>query len=164
MACYKTNPLRRENILTTYGRAFLFCLTFLVACFIPGIFYAFSEADLARLMSTKQCRWCNLHSADLSGAQLSGAQLSNASLSNASLSNANLSRANLSGDFLTNTNLSGTNLSDAYLADANLSNADLSGANLSGADLTNAIWTNGGKCEKGSNGECRLSDLLGQSK
>ena len=163
MTCYKTNPLRRENIPTIFGRAFLFCLTFLVFCLIPGIFYAFSEADLARLLSTKQCRWCNLHSADLSGAQLSGAQLSNASLSNARLSNANLSRANLSGAFLTNANLSGANLSDAYLADANLSNADLSGANLSGADLSGAIWTNGGKCEKGSNGECRLSDLLGKS-
>jgi uncharacterized protein YjbI with pentapeptide repeats len=162
LTCYKTNLLGRANIPTIYGRVFLFCLTFLVVCLIPGIFYAFSEADLARLLSTKQCRWCNLRNADLSGAQLSGAQLSNASLSNAKLSNANLSRANLSGAFLTNANLSGANLSDTYLADANLTNADLSGANLSGADLSGAIWTNGSKCEKNSNGECKLLNLLGE--
>jgi uncharacterized protein YjbI with pentapeptide repeats len=160
----KSNLLGRGYITTIYGRGFLFCFTFLVVCLIPSIFYAFSEADLARLLSTQQCRFCNLHSADLSGAQLSGAQLSNASLSHAKLSNANLSRANLSGAFLTNANLSGANLSDAYLANANLSNADLSGANLSGADLSGAIWTNGSKCEKGSNGECKLSNLLGEPK
>jgi uncharacterized protein YjbI with pentapeptide repeats len=161
---YNTNILGRGYIPAICGGPFLSCVIFIVVCLIPGISYPFSEADMAKLLSTKQCSWCNLHSGDLSGAQLSGAQLSNASLSNANLSNANLSRANLSGAFLTNANLSGANLSDAFLADANLSNADLSGANLSGADLSGAIWTNGSKCEKKSSGECKLSNLLGESK
>ena len=47
------NFLGHGNIPAIYGRVFLFCLTFLVVCLTPGIFYAFSEADLARLLSTK---------------------------------------------------------------------------------------------------------------
>ena len=125
MTCFKTNPLRRENIPTIYGRAFLFCLTLLVVCLIPGIFYAFSGAGIWP-------NFCQQNSVDgviytvpiFRVLSSSGAQLSNASLSNANLSNANLSRTNLSGAFLTNANLSGANLSDAFLADANLSNEE----------------------------------------
>jgi uncharacterized protein YjbI with pentapeptide repeats len=152
MACYKTNHF------------FLFVLTFLAVCFISDYSYAFSEADVTRLLSTKQCRFCNLHSADLSGAQLSDAQLPNSSLTSAQLSKANLSRANLSGAFLMNANLSGANLTEAFLSNANLSNANLSGADLSGADLSGAIWIDGTKCEKKSFGECKQLNLLGESK
>jgi uncharacterized protein YjbI with pentapeptide repeats len=164
LSCYKTNLLGHGYIPAMWGGPFLSCVIFIAVCLIPGVSYPFNEADLAKLLSTKQCSWCNLHSANLSGAQLPNASLSNASLSNANLSNANLSRANLSGAFLTSANLSGANLSDAFLADANLSNADLTDANLSNADLSGAIWTNGSKCEKKSSGECKLSNLLGESK
>jgi len=158
---YKTNLSGNKDIPTIYGRVFLSCLTFLIVCLIPGIFFAFSEADLARLLSSKECKFCNLHNADLSNAQLSGAQLSNAILNGAKLSNANLSRANLSEAFLTNADLSGANLTDAYLVNANLSNANLSDANLAGANLSGAIWTDKNKCDKNSYGECKRTSLDG---
>lgn len=165
MICHKTNQSEYGIIPALYdGSVLLSALAFFVICLIPEFSYAFNEADLTRLLSTKQCRFCNLHSANLSGANLADAQLSNSALTGAQLSKANLSRANLSGAFLTNANLSGANLTDAFLVDANLSNADLSDANLSGADLSNAIWTNGTKCEKKSFGECKQSDLLGKPK
>ena len=161
MIRYKTNLSGNKDIPTIYGRVFLSCLTFLVVCLIPDILYAFSEADLARLLSSKECKFCNLHNADLSNAQLSGAQLSNAILNSAKLSNANLSRANLSEAFLTNADLSGANLTDAYLVNANLSNANLSNANLAGANLSGVIWTDKNKCEKNSYGECKRTNLEG---
>jgi uncharacterized protein YjbI with pentapeptide repeats len=161
LTSHKTNQSRDKNIPATYGRAFLSCLTFLIVCFIPGISYAFSETDLARLLSSKECKFCNLHSADLSNAQLSGAQLAHASLNSAKLSNANLSRANLSDAFLLNADLSGANLTDAYLVNANLSNANLSGANLANANLSGAIWTDKIKCDKNSYGECKRTSLEG---
>lgn len=157
-------------VLTKYGfrkglwRSLFFCLSTLAAIFIPGISSAFNEADLSKLLSTKQCRWCNLHKAELSGAQLAGADLSNSTLVKAGLAKADLSRANLSGAFLTYANLTGANLSDAYLVKANLSGADLSDANLSGADLSGAIWTNGSRCEKDSIGGCKRPDLFGVPK
>jgi uncharacterized protein YjbI with pentapeptide repeats len=158
---HKPNLSGNKDIPTIYGRAFLSCLTFLMVCFIPGIFYAFSEADLARLLSSKECKFCNLLNADLSNAQLSGAQLSNATLNGAKLSNANLSRANLSEAFLTNADLSGANLTDAYLVNASLYNANLSNANLAGANLSGAIWTDKHKCDKDSYGECKRTSLDG---
>lgn len=143
---------------------FFSVFVFLFFNLIISTSFAFNEADVARLKTTKQCKWCNFQNADLSGEQLSGAELSNTSLTNANLSKANLSRANLSGSFLMNANLSGANLTDAFLANANLSNANLSGAELSGADLSGAIWTDGSKCEKKSFGECKQLNLLGESK
>jgi uncharacterized protein YjbI with pentapeptide repeats len=142
----------------------LFVSLFCVICFAASISFAFNEAHVAQLLSTKQCQWCNLQNADLTSAQLSGAQLSNTSLTGAQLSKANLTRANLSGAFLMNANLSDANLTDAFLASANLTNANLSGANLSGADLSGVIWLDGTKCEKKSIGECKQSNLLGESK
>lgn len=145
-------------------KIFFSVFAFLFFNFIISPSFAFNEADIARLKSTKHCKWCNLQNADLSGEQLSGAELSNTGLTNANLSKANLSRANLSGAFLMNANLTGANLTDAFLANANLSNANLSGAELSGADLSGAIWTDGSKCEKKSFGECKQLNLLGESK
>jgi len=146
------------------NRSYFSVLILLTVCFCYGHCSAFNEADLARLMSSKECKFCNLHSADLSGAQLVGAQLSNVILSHAKLSNANLSRANLSGAFLSRSDLSDANLTEAFLVDANLNQANISGANLTGADLSGAIWTNGTKCEKKSVGECKQADLLGKPK
>ena len=143
------------NARRSSGLLLVLCFGLIAQLLNSGVSYAFNEADLAKLLTTKQCQWCNLHHADLSGAQLPGAQLSSASLTGANLSGANLSSA-----FLNKANLSGANLSNAYLVDANLSNADLSRANLSDANLSSAIWTNGRKCEKNSYGECKLKDLL----
>jgi hypothetical protein len=140
---------------------YLSIIVLLIVCLSIATSFAFSEKDLARLLSSKECKFCNLHSADLSNAQLSGAQLSNASLNGAKLSNANLSRANLSEAFLTNADLSGANLTDAYLVNANLSNANLSNANLAGANLSGAIWTDKYKCDKDSYSECKRTSLDG---
>lgn len=148
----------------TKNKFFFSILAFLSFIFSSSVSLGFNEADIARLKSSKQCKWCNLQNAQLSGEQLSGAELSNTSLTNANLAKANLSKANLSGAFLMNANLSGANLTDAFLANANMSNANLSGTELSGADLSGAIWTNGSKCEKKSFGECKQSNLLGESK
>ena len=164
LRCFKTMALAGKDLRKVSGRSLFFCLGTLAVSFIPGILCAFNETDLAKLLSTKQCRWCNLHNADLSGAQLVVAELANATLVKAGLADANLSRANLSGAFLTNANLTGANLSDAYLVKANLSGADLSDANLSGADLSGAIWTNGARCEQDSIGECKRLDVFGVPK
>jgi uncharacterized protein YjbI with pentapeptide repeats len=146
------------------NKLFLSIFTFILVCSMFVVCFAFNEAHVAQLISTKQCKWCNLQNADFAGAQLPGAEISNSSLTNANLSKANLSRANLSGSFLMNANLSGANFTDAFLANANLSNADLTGTDFSGADLSGVIWTDGTKCEKKSIGECKQSDLLGKAK
>ena len=140
---------------------FLAISNILIIFLSMGTSFAFNEKDLARLLSSKECKFCNLHSADLSGVQLPGAQLSNCSLSHANLSNANLSRANLSGAFLSHANLSGANLTDAFMVDANLSDANLSDANLTGANLSGATWTDRQKCGKDSYGECKRASLEG---
>jgi uncharacterized protein YjbI with pentapeptide repeats len=161
---YKTHNSGCWNLAKIFFKVFLFALAFFVGCLTSDFSYAFNEADLARLLSTKQCQWCNLQDADLSGTQLSGAQLSNASLTSARLTNTNLSRTNLSGAFLMKANLTGAKLIDAFLVNANLSNANLTDADFSGADLSGAIWTDGTKCEKKSFGECKQSNLLGEPK
>lgn len=123
--------------------------------------------QVKQLLTTHECKNCNLDSADLSGtnlnhadlsganltnAKLSGADLNNADLSDTNLSNADLSNANLSTAQLTGAKLYIANLSNANLIDAklnnvnlvgaNLSNADLSGTNLSSANLNYATLTN----------------------
>lgn len=86
-------------------------------------------AHTQQLLSTKECKGCNLSQVGLVFAGLSGADLSEANLRNA-----NLSRADLSG-----VDLSGADLSGASLAGANLTGANLAGANLRGADLRDAL-------------------------
>jgi uncharacterized protein YjbI with pentapeptide repeats len=102
--------------------------------------HAFKQADLDKLLSTKECQWCDLHGANLSGADLHGANLSSANLTGANLSKANLAGANLAGTYLRNSNLSG--------------------ANLTGADLSEAVWVEGRKCPKESIGECKAVRLF----
>ncbi len=89
-------------------------------------------SDLRKLLSTKECRNC-----DLTGSGLVMANLSGAKLSGVNFSGANLSRADLSG-----ANLIGADLSGASLYGANLSGANLIGANLNGTDLRNAYLHN----------------------
>ncbi len=101
---------------------------------------AWNQADLDKLLETKECKGCDLSGALLYGEDLSGADLMGANLLAAQMPGANLSGANLTG--------------------ANLHQADLNGANLSGANLTNAnliwaTWTDGRRCAEGSIGECK---------
>jgi uncharacterized protein YjbI with pentapeptide repeats len=57
----------------------LFFVISIIATFslMSNLSYAFSQADLDKLLATKRCEWCDLRNADLSGAQLSGATISN---------------------------------------------------------------------------------------
>ena len=91
---------------------------------------AWNQADLDKLLETKECKGCDLSGALLYGEDLSGADLR------------------------------GANLLAAQMPGANLSDANLSGANLHQADLTNAnliwaTWTDGRQCSEGSIGECK---------
>ncbi len=115
--------------------------TFLCVCATAA--RAYEEADLRRLLETKECPGC-----DLSGAPLEGADLRDAELLGANLSDADLWGANLFGAYLSNADLTGAYLRDADLRGAVLRRADLwradlrranlTGANLIGADLSNA--------------------------
>lgn len=87
---------------------------------------------LQKLLSTHDCRQC-----DLSNGGFTFANFSKANLQGADFSNANLSRANLSF-----ADLSGANLTGASLYGANLTGAKLNGTVLFGADLRNAYLTN----------------------
>ncbi|MDD5008876.1 MAG: pentapeptide repeat-containing protein [Syntrophorhabdaceae bacterium] len=174
MATNETKPAGRTGIMQGTTMSGIFFIV-IILCSIPHTSCAFKQKDLDKLMTTKQCEWCDLRNADLSGAQLSGAQLSGAALSNANLSNANLSGANLSNAVLSNANLSnadlsgaymrstymyganlsGANLSKANLDKANLREAELSGANLFDVSLSETIWRNGSRCLEGSAGGCK---------
>jgi uncharacterized protein YjbI with pentapeptide repeats len=110
----------------------------------PGVSTHASQADVARLLSTGSCKFCDLTKANLSGANLSGANLDGAKLIAANLNFANLTGAYLSDANLMGANLFRANLSGAYMASAklifaNLELATLSGANLHSADLYKAI-------------------------
>lgn len=95
-----------------------------------------------QLLSTRQCRGCDLSRAGLVFANLAGADLSGANLAGANLSQANLTGANLRGANLTQVSLSGANLNGAILTGANLGGADLRGAYLGNADLSGAQLEN----------------------
>ena len=76
--------------------------------------FGYSESDLQKLLSTKECVGC-----DLSGADLSGLDLREADLTKANLSKADLTKAKL-----ITTNLTKANLTEATLTDADLTFAD----------------------------------------
>ncbi|MBC1222670.1 pentapeptide repeat-containing protein [Nostoc sp. UCD121] len=107
-----------------------------------------NPASLKVLLETKQCVWCNLNTARLSGADLLGAVLAATRLSGADLRNTNFSAANLvyadlrKAD-LRGANLEGANLQGANLQRANLEGANLQDANLQGANLQGAIMPDG---------------------
>ena len=101
------------------------CLTYFASVFFPSISCAFKQADLDKLLATRECRWCDLHNADLAKTGLSGAQLS------------------------------GANLLKACFRKANLTGAERKDANMAGADLSGATWTDGTKCDEGSIKECK---------
>ncbi len=104
--------------------------------------------DLDRLLTTGECRNCelakaNLEGFDLAGVDLEGANLEKANLKgaillNANLKNAHLRKADLSNAILEESYLEKANLKDANLEDANLLKASLEEANLKGAILNRA--------------------------
>ncbi len=122
--------------------------TLLVAgCCLPA--YGENLQHLRQLLSSRQCRSCdlvgsglayaNLVSADLRGADLRGANLSQADLRGADLTGANLMGANLNGAILQGTVFAEANLSQADLRGAYVANADFQGATVSNVQLRGAI-------------------------
>jgi len=93
----------------------IFLLTVILSfTYLTDNSFGYSESDLQKLLSTKECVGC-----DLSGADLSGLDLREADLTKANLSKANLTGAYLSGTNLSKANLTGVNLRNSYL-DENL--------------------------------------------
>ncbi len=123
---------------------------------------AAESAQVAQLLRYRDCQFCDLSNANLSGkflkrAALQGANLSGANLGNAYLPKAILAEANLQTAYLVKANLrdvdlrsanlqgarlAQADLRNAYLRSANLENADLTGANLGGVALDGAILCN----------------------
>ena len=122
--------LPRDIAVKRARRAPVLRLAFLAVALIASSAYPFRQADVDKLLVTRECQWCDLRGALINDAQLSGADLSGANLSDAQLSGADLSGANLSTAYLRNANLSEANLSAAYLVKANLTSATLKKANL----------------------------------
>ena len=107
------------------GRILLVCAVLAGAVMLAGEAGAFNQADVERLVSTRQCPNCDLSEANLRGADLTGA------------------------------NLTGAILNRARLYKANLTGAILTGANLNGAGLADATWTDGSTvCQISSIGRC----------
>jgi uncharacterized protein YjbI with pentapeptide repeats len=90
------------------------------------------KPNIKRLLSTNECKNCDLSNADLEEANLQSANLEGANLQNANLQRANLQGANLKKTFMLQTNL----------AQANLAEAEFKGANLTLANLNKSILTN----------------------
>lgn len=143
------------------NNACAFCLALLAVSLLASSAHSFKQADVDKLLATRECQWCDLRGARISGANLSGGDLSGANLTEANLSDADLSGANLSTAYLRNSDLTGANLSTAFLGKTNLSGAKLNNANLSGATLTGATWTDGTLCQEGSVGECKQKGAVG---
>jgi len=113
------------------------------------------------LISTKQCRHCDLYglsfqNMNLDGVDLSYAYLADTHFNNSSMKGANLSYAVLANAQLDLANLQGANMCNALLQGnvesanaaslkgAYMKNVNLSGANLSGVIMTNADFYNTG--------------------
>ena len=95
-----------------------------------------TNSNLAKLLKSGQCAYCDLYGANLKEANLQGVNLHFANLQQANLQGSMLQGANLQTSNLKEAMLQGANLSGAYPRDANLVRAKLNGANLFGADLS----------------------------
>ncbi len=69
----------------------------MVAVLFTASLYAFSQADVQKLTTTKQCPDCDLSGANLSGADLFMVYMNGANLSGANLTGVLLKGADLSG-------------------------------------------------------------------
>ena len=132
----------------------------LMASVLAGPAHSFKEADKNKLLTTKECQWCDLHGIDLTGVDLTGVNLASANLSGAKLVRTNLTSANLAGTYLRNANLTDANLTNAFLNKASLHGADIGGVNWTGTDLSHATWIDGSKCIDQSIGECKSARLF----
>ena len=110
-----------------------------------GAVHAAQEADLLRLLESRQCPNCRLQDADLVHADLRDsnlmrAQMQRANLSGAQLDGADLRGADLSFTALTGASLRGANLQGAILVGTDLRQADLSEARLDPDALARSHW------------------------
>ena len=93
-----------RRVVKTEPPIFLLTVILSFTCLTDNSF-GYSESDLQKLLSTKECVGC-----DLSGADLSGLDLREADLTKANLSKADLTKAKLIATNLTKANLKGANL------------------------------------------------------
>ena len=112
------------------------------------------DEEVMRLLSTGQCRSCDLRRANLVHADLSGVDLEGADLSGANLSQAALERANLKA-----ANLRYSSLFGANLRQADLRNADLRNSDFRGSDLTDAITSPNSFVQTNVDGAFNLSKV-----
>ena len=103
-----------RRVVKTKPLIFLLTVILSFTCLTDNSF-GYSESDLQKLLSTKECVGC-----DLSGADLSGLDLREADLTKAKMKKTNLTRANLTEAKLTRANLTEANLTQAKLRKANL--------------------------------------------
>ncbi len=88
--------------MKTKPLSFLLTVILSFTCLTDNSF-GYSESDLQKLLSTKECVGCDLSGADLSGLNLREADLTEANMTEATLTEATLSGANLKGTNLKNT-------------------------------------------------------------
>ena len=98
-----------RRVVKTEPLIFLLTVILSFTCLTDNSF-GYSESDLQKLLSTKECVGCDLSGADLSGLNLREADLTKANLSKADLTKANLTEATLTEVTLSGANLKGTNL------------------------------------------------------
>ena len=99
----------------------------------PASVYGYKDADLEKLQTTNECKYCDLTGAKLIEANLPWADLTKAKLDRADLRRAWLEGAILSGAILTKAKLEGTVLTGTVLTGAKLEGADLTEATFDGA-------------------------------
>ena len=98
-----------RRVVKTKPLIFLLTVILSFTCLTDNSF-GYSESDLQKLLSTKECVGCDLSGADLSGLNLREADLTKANLSKADLTKAKLTQAKLRKAKLRKANLKGTNL------------------------------------------------------
>jgi uncharacterized protein YjbI with pentapeptide repeats len=106
---------------------------------IMAIAQAENPAHVNRLITTRQCPYCDLYRANLSLANLRGANLLGA----------DMYRVDLKLTDLRDANLAAANLYEADLRGADLTGAILDGADLGNAKLCGTIMPDGIKSQQG---------------
>jgi uncharacterized protein YjbI with pentapeptide repeats len=96
----------------------------------PTVATAEVNANVKKLIETRQCAECDLRYADLSNLDLSGVELLDANLQHANLSHSRFVGANLAGADFSYVNLSASNLQEAEIHGANFYEADLKDADI----------------------------------
>lgn len=137
----------RRSEMRTFS---LLALSLLIFCWngiAPSHAMSFPDTDLAQLLSTGQCKDCelvtvDLEETDLIGANLQSANLLAANLRGVRLQGANLKDADLGGVDLEGADLSSADLEEAYLESAILKLANLTNANLTATGLDGVLFCN----------------------